>query len=129
MKRKERIVIDPKILTGEAIIKNTRISVDFLLKLLVNGWSFEQILEINPQLEQDDILAAIEYSMEQLKLKIPTLMTKGFYYTLEDEKIREYMKLTTEEKLKWLEEINAITEMVLREKENQFRNKLRSTEI
>lgn len=129
MKLKERIVIDPKILAGEAIIKNTRISVEFILELLVNRWSFEQILENYPQLEQDDILAAIEYSMEQLKLKIPTLMTKGFYYTLEDEKIREYMKLTTEEKLKWLEEINAITEMVLREKEKQFRNKLRDAKI
>jgi uncharacterized protein (DUF433 family) len=129
MKRKERIVMDPKILAGEAIIKNTRISVEFILELLVNRWSFEQILENYPQLEQDDILAAIESSMEHLKLKIPTLMTKGFYYTLEDEKIREYMKLTTQEKLKWLEEINAIIEMVLRVKEKQFRNKLSSTEI
>ena len=129
MKRKERIVIDPKILVGEAIIKNTRISVDFILELLVNRWSYEQILEKYPKLEQDDILAAIEYSMEQLKLKIPTLMSKGFYYTFEDEKIREYMKLTTEEKLKWLEEINTFTEMVLNEKEKQFRNKLRKAEI
>jgi len=56
-------------------------------------------------------------------------MAKGFYYTLEDEKIKEYMKLTTEEKLKWLEEINIFTEMVLNEKEKQFRNKLRDAEI
>jgi hypothetical protein len=56
-------------------------------------------------------------------------MTRGFYYTLEDEKIKEYMKLTTEEKLKWLEEINTFTEMVLNEKEKEFRNKLRSAEI
>jgi uncharacterized protein (DUF433 family) len=126
MKRKERIVINPKTVTGEAIIKNTSISVDFILKLLINRWSYEQILEKYPQLEQDDILAAIEYSMEQLELIPPELTTKGFYYTLEEEKIREYMKLTTEEKLKWLEEINAFTEMVLKEKE--FRNKLRSAE-
>jgi len=129
MIRKERIVIDHRILAGKALIKDTSISVDFILELLVNRWTYEQILEKYPQLEQDDILAAIEYSMEQLKLKTPKLMTKGFYYTLEDEKIREYMKLTTEEKLKWLEEINALTEMVLREKEKQFRNKLRSAEI
>jgi len=56
-------------------------------------------------------------------------MTKGFYYTLEDEKIKTYMKLTTEEKLKWLDEINAFTEMVLNEKEKEFRNKLRSAEL
>lgn len=129
MKRKERIVIDSKNLGGKALIKDTSISVDFILELLVKRWTYEQILETYPQLEQDDILAAIEYSIELLKLKTPKLMTKGFYYTLEDEKIREYMKLTTEEKLKWLEEINALTEMVLIEKEKQFRNKLRSAEI
>ncbi|MFX1520147.1 MAG: hypothetical protein ACFFCD_09540 [Promethearchaeota archaeon] len=56
-------------------------------------------------------------------------MTKEFYYTLEDDKIKAYVKLTTEEKLKWLEEIDANTEMVLNEKEKQFRNKLRSAEI
>ena len=109
MKRKERIVIDSKNLGGKALIKDTSISVDFILELLVNRWTYEQILEKYPQLEQDDILAAIEYSMERLKLKTPKLMTKGFYYTLEDEKIKTYMKLTTEEKLKWLDEINAFT--------------------
>ena len=129
MKRKERIVIDPKITAGEAIIKNTNIRVDFILELLVNGWNYGQIMENYSQLEQDDILAAIEYSMEQLELISPEQTTKGFYYTLEDEKIKEYMKLSTEEKLKWLEEINTFTEMVLNEKEKQFRNKLRKAEI
>ncbi len=129
MKRKERIIIDPKILAGKAIIKDTSISVDIILELLVNRTTYEQILEKYPQLEQEDILSAIEYSMEQLKLNPPELTTKGFYYTLEDEKIKEYMKLTTEEKLKWLEEINEFTEMVLNEKEKQFRNKLPAAEI
>ena len=54
---------------------------------------------------------------------------KGFAYTLEDEKIKEYMKLTTEEKLQWLEEIFLFTEMCLTPKEKEFRNKLRSAEI
>ncbi|MHA1298487.1 MAG: hypothetical protein ACTSO9_03490 [Candidatus Helarchaeota archaeon] len=56
-------------------------------------------------------------------------MSKGFYYTFEDSKIKEYMKLSTEEKLKWLEEINKFTQMVLTEKEKEFRNKLRAGEI
>jgi len=41
MKRKERIVIDPKILAGKTLIKDTRISVDFILELLVNRWTYE----------------------------------------------------------------------------------------
>ena len=40
-------------------------------------------------------------------------MDKGFSYTLEDEKIIEYMKLSTENKLQWLEEINDFNNMVL----------------
>ncbi|MHC1591281.1 MAG: hypothetical protein ACXQS8_04300 [Candidatus Helarchaeales archaeon] len=56
-------------------------------------------------------------------------MAKGFSYTLEDEKIKEYMKLSTEEKLKWLEEINELTRLALTEKEKEFREKLRNAEI
>ncbi len=54
---------------------------------------------------------------------------KGFHYHLEDEKILAYMKLTTEEKLQWLYEINQLTQAVLSEKEKEFRNKLRRAEI
>jgi hypothetical protein len=53
----------------------------------------------------------------------------GFSYTIEDEKIKEYMKLTTEQKLIWLQEINDFTNMVLTDKEKEFRNKLRKCEI
>ena len=64
---KKRIVVDPKILVGKPIIKGTRISVEFILELLSNGWSYEQILEEYPQLKKKDILAAIQYSLEILK--------------------------------------------------------------
>lgn len=56
-------------------------------------------------------------------------MSKGYSYTLEEEKIKSYMKLTTKQKLEWLEEINEITQKVLTEKEKEFRNKLRNGEI
>jgi len=53
----------------------------------------------------------------------------GFSYTVEDEKIKDYMKLTTEEKLMWLQEIVDFTNMVLTDKEKEFQNKLRSCEL
>ncbi len=56
-------------------------------------------------------------------------MDKGFIYTLEDEKIIEYMKLYTEDKLKWLEDINDFTNMVLSDREKELREKLRACEI
>lgn len=56
-------------------------------------------------------------------------MKTGFSYTLEEEKIIEYMKLSTEDKLKWLEEINEFTYMVLNDREKEIRAKLRECEI
>ena len=64
---KERIVIDPKILVGKPIIKGTRISVEFILELLSNDWSYETILKEYPQLKKEDILASIQYSLEILR--------------------------------------------------------------
>jgi uncharacterized protein (DUF433 family) len=64
---RERIVVDPKILVGKPIIKGTRISVEFILELLSNDWSYEKILQEYPQLQKEDILAAIQYSLEILR--------------------------------------------------------------
>lgn len=52
------------------------------------------------------------------------MMKKGLHYTLEDEKIIEFMKLTPEEVLTWLEEINELTQAALTEKEKKFRKML-----
>lgn len=62
-----RIVFNSKILKGKPIIKGTRISVDLILELLANGWSFEEILKNYPQLKKGDILAALKYSAKRLK--------------------------------------------------------------
>ncbi|WP_457753346.1 DUF433 domain-containing protein [Thermococcus sp.] len=37
---------------GMAVIKGTRIPVYFILELLANGWSIEEILEDYPQLKK-----------------------------------------------------------------------------
>ncbi len=58
----ERIEVNHKILTGKAIIKGTRIAVEFILELLANDWAYETILENYPQLKKADILAAIDYA-------------------------------------------------------------------
>jgi len=64
---KQRIVMDPAILVGKPIIRNTRIAVEFILELLSNGWTENKILENYPQLTMDDIIAAIKYAVEVLK--------------------------------------------------------------
>jgi uncharacterized protein (DUF433 family) len=67
VKWQERIVVDPRILVGKPVIKGTRLAVEFLLELLAEGWTQEQILENYPQLAADDLLAALHYAAEILK--------------------------------------------------------------
>jgi uncharacterized protein (DUF433 family) len=64
---KERIVVDSDILVGKPVVKGTRISAEFILELLANGWAFEEILENYPQLKKEDILAVLKYTTEILK--------------------------------------------------------------
>lgn len=61
---RETIVSDPEILVGKPTIRGTRISVEFLLGLLASGWTTEQILENYPQLQKDDIQAALAFAAE-----------------------------------------------------------------
>jgi len=63
----DRINIYPKVLVGKPVIKGTRISVEFLMDLLANGWSSEQILKNYPQLATEDIQAALHYAAEAVK--------------------------------------------------------------
>ena len=66
---RERIETNTQILVGKPIIKGTRIAVDFILDLLAQGWTREKILKNYPQLKDDDIKAALEYSAHALKLE------------------------------------------------------------
>jgi uncharacterized protein (DUF433 family) len=64
---KEHIVIDADILVGKPIIRGTRISVEFILDLLGEGWSEADILSNYPSLKSDDIRAALQYATSVLK--------------------------------------------------------------
>jgi len=55
-------------------------------------------------------------------------MSEEFSYTLEDEKILEYLKLSTEDKLKWLEEIHEFNNLVLGETKERYIVSLESTQ-
>lgn len=75
MDLKERIVVNPEILVGKPIIKGTRIAVEFVLELLSQNWSYEEILQNYPQLKKEDIIACLQYATEVLKdekIYIPT---------------------------------------------------------
>jgi len=58
----ERITFDKEVLCGKPIIRGLRISVDMILELLAKGASEEEILEDYPELEKEDIKAALLYA-------------------------------------------------------------------
>jgi len=58
----KRITIDPKICHGQACIKDTRIPVYQILRMLANGDTIEDLLEEYPSLTREDILACFDYA-------------------------------------------------------------------
>ena len=58
----ERITIDANICHGKACIRHMRWPVEIIIDLIASGMSFEDILEDHPELEREDILAALAYA-------------------------------------------------------------------
>ena len=67
MNWEDRITLDPDILVGKPVIKGTRLSVEFIVDLLAQGWSEEEILRNYPGLAHADIQACLGYASEILR--------------------------------------------------------------
>ena len=59
----DRITIDPKILSGKPVFKGTRIPISIVLRMLRDGATFQKIIEEYPRLTEEDIKAALDYSV------------------------------------------------------------------
>ncbi|MBY0505729.1 MAG: DUF433 domain-containing protein [Bryobacteraceae bacterium] len=59
-----RVSVDPLVCSGRPCIRGTRIWVSLLLDFLASGSSMDEILQEYPQLEREDLLAAIAYGAE-----------------------------------------------------------------
>jgi uncharacterized protein (DUF433 family) len=70
--RLDRITIDPAVGHGKPTIRGLRYPVEMLLELLASGMSQEDILDDYPDLERDDILAALEYAAVSLGMRRAT---------------------------------------------------------
>ena len=71
----DRISIDPEVCFGKPCIRGTRIWVSLILDALAAGASHEELLEEYPQLQPDDIRAAIAYGAEAARdhfIRVPT---------------------------------------------------------
>ena len=72
-----RISVDPRICGGKPCVRGTRIWVSLLLDFLASGSSMEEILGQYPQLEREDLLAAIAYGAEMSRERFVDLPGSG----------------------------------------------------
>ena len=67
MKWQDHIIVDPEILVGKPVIKGTRLTVDYIIELLAQGWSEAEILRNYPGLTSEDIRANLLYASEMIR--------------------------------------------------------------
>ncbi len=60
----DRIVWDPKIMSGKPVIKGTRIPVETILRWLGKGESVEALVDEYPTLTREDIQAAQTFAAD-----------------------------------------------------------------
>jgi uncharacterized protein (DUF433 family) len=67
MTTNERITVDPAVLAGKPIVRGTRLSVEFIIGLMAEGWSEADILANYPGLVREDIAACLAYARDVLQ--------------------------------------------------------------
>ena len=66
MTESARIVLDPAVLAGKPVIRGTRLSVDFVIGLMADGWTEADILRNYPGLTREDLAACLAYARDVL---------------------------------------------------------------
>ena len=72
---REHIVADSEVLRGKPTIKGTRLSVEFLLERLADGWTEEMLLDNFPRLSRAHLQAVYAFLTDCMKdglLFLPT---------------------------------------------------------
>ena len=64
---RDHIHSNSEILSGKPVVKGSRLSVDFLLDLLANGWSEEQIFDSYPGLTRESLRAVFAFAAESTR--------------------------------------------------------------
>ena len=64
-----RITIDPEMMSGVACIRKLRIPVATIVGMVAEGMTVAEILDSYPDLEAEDIKAALQYAAEAVREK------------------------------------------------------------
>lgn len=57
----DRITVNPKVCQGKATVRGMRITVEFVLKLMGNGYTMEEVIQDYPELEKADVYQCASY--------------------------------------------------------------------
>ncbi|MFO0775132.1 MAG: DUF433 domain-containing protein [Nitrospiraceae bacterium] len=58
----DRITFDPHVMGGRACIRGMRLTVSFLVNLVANGMTPDEILKKYPTLERENVAHALHYA-------------------------------------------------------------------
>ena len=58
----ERIELNPEILVGKPVVRGTRLSVEFILDRLADGWTTGELIGKYPSLAEEDVFACLRYA-------------------------------------------------------------------
>ena len=64
---RDRIIVDPAVLVGKPVLKGTRLAVEFVVDLLANGWTNDQIRDNYGGITDEDIRACLAYAKDVLQ--------------------------------------------------------------
>jgi uncharacterized protein (DUF433 family) len=62
----KHIDVDPGVLAGKPVVRGTRLAVEFIVELLADGWSKDDICRNYPGLSREHILACLAYAHQRL---------------------------------------------------------------
>ena len=77
MKELDRITVDPEVCLGQPTIRGMRITVSVILKQIASGMTIQEILKAYPELEEEDIVQALQYAAWLCSEKARPLPLKG----------------------------------------------------
>lgn len=61
-----RIALDSQVLVGKPVIRGTRISVEFVIGLMADGWSEADICANYPGISHENVIACLAYARDTL---------------------------------------------------------------
>ena len=65
-----RITINSKVMAGKAVIRGTRLTVEFILNLIAHGATMDEIIKEYEGLKLEDVLACILFATKSLETTV-----------------------------------------------------------